>query len=91
MDVRGLSEVTDYVMIASGTSDRQIRSVADEVEETAGEHGLSRFGRDADAPSNWIALDFVDLIVHLFEPATRAHYDLEMMWGDAPRIPWKRP
>ncbi len=89
-DVRGLSDVTDYILIASGTSDRQIKAVGDELEDTAKPHDLERFGRDVDEPTNWLVLDFVDVVVHLFESATRAHYDLEMMWDDAPKVDWAR-
>jgi len=89
-DVRGISPVTDYIIIASGTSDRQIRSVADDVTQLGRQHDLEKFGRDEDGPSTWIAVDLIDVIVHLFEPNTRAHYDLEMMWGDAPQVQWKR-
>ncbi len=87
-DVRGLSDVTDYILIASGTSDRQIGAIADELEDTALEHDQERFGRQADEPTTWLVLDFVNLVVHLFDPDTRCHYDLEMMWGDAPRVDW---
>lgn len=90
LDVRGKSDVMDYVLIASGTSDRQIRSVADDVEKLAQEAGLSRIGTSADAAANWVVLDLVEVVVHLFEPATRAHYDLEMLWGDAPQVKWRR-
>lgn len=89
-DVRGKSDLTDYLVIASGTSDRQIRAVSEDVEELAQEHKLARFGREEDAPSKWVVLDFIDVIVHLFEPETRAFYDLEMMWGDAPELTWGR-
>ena len=89
-DVRGLSEVTDFILIASGTSDRQIKSVGGYVNDLAREHGIERFGSDRDEASTWLVLDYVELMIHLFEPATRAHYDLEMMWGDAPQIPWQR-
>ncbi len=91
LDVRGRSDVTDYVLIASGTSQRQILSVVDDVRKLALEQGLSVFGRDADDAANWAILDLVDVIVHVFEPVTRAHYDLEMMWGDAPQVDWKIP
>ncbi|MFW6061090.1 MAG: ribosome silencing factor [Phycisphaeraceae bacterium] len=90
-DVRGLSEVTDFILIASGTSDRQIKSVAGHVNDLGKAHGFERFGSDRDEASTWLVLDYVDLMIHLFEPATRAHYDLEMMWGDAPRLDWQRP
>ncbi len=90
LDVRAVSDVSDYILIASGTSDRQMRSVADDIEDLAKTHHLERFGRDLDEATTWIVLDFVDVIVHLFDPNTRAHYDLEMLWGDAPRVEWKR-
>lgn len=90
IDVRSLSDVTDYLVLATGTSDVQIRSLGHAVEDLARQHGLSRFGRDADARAAWLALDFIDVVVHLFDQQARAHYDLEMLWGDAPRVPWHR-
>jgi ribosome-associated protein len=90
LDVRGRSPVTDYLVLATGTSDRQVRSVADDVRDLATTVGLPAFGRHGDASAQWVALDFVDVVVHLFAPAARAHYDLEMLWGDAPRIVWRR-
>jgi ribosome-associated protein len=90
LDVRGLSPVTDYIVIASGTSDRQIRSVGDNVEDLAQQYGFSRYGRETDGKTTWVVVDFVDVVCHLFEPATRGHYDLEMMWGDAKPIAWRR-
>jgi ribosome-associated protein len=89
-DVRGLSDMTDYILIASGTSDRQIKSVADDIEDLAERCGLGRLGRELDGPAKWLVLDFVDAVVHLFDPQTRAHYDLEMLWGDAQRVAWQR-
>ncbi|MEM8783218.1 MAG: ribosome silencing factor [Planctomycetota bacterium] len=89
-DVRGLSEVTDYVVIGTGTSDRQMRSVAEDLEDIGKEHDFQRYGAEDDEAATWIAADFVEVVAHLFEPATRAHYDLEMMWGDAPRVSWHR-
>ncbi len=90
LDVRGLSDLTDYIVIASGTSDRQILGVAGEVEDLAAAVNLDRYGRESDGSSTWVVLDFVDAVIHLFEPATRAHYDLEMLWGDAATIGWER-
>ncbi len=89
-DVRGLSDLTDFILMTTGTSDRQIKGVASQVNELASEQGLDRFGSERDADSTWLVLDYVDTIVHLFEPVARAHYDLEMLWGDAPRIKWRR-
>lgn len=90
-DVREHSQVTDYVLIATGTSDRQMRSVARHLEELGKQSDMARYGRDEDAASTWVVVDFVNIMVHLFEPATRGHYDLEMMWDDAPQVRWRRP
>lgn len=90
LDVRGLSHVTDYVVIGTGTSDRQMRSTADDLKEPAAEHGMPSLRRSGDDRDVWIVADFVDVIVHLFEPNARAHYDLEMLWGDAKSVPWQR-
>lgn len=91
LDVRGLSQVTDYLIIASGTSERQMRSVLQHVDELGSKHGYSSYRSHSDDRSTWLLLDFVDVVVHLFEPNTRAHYDLETLWGDAPRVDWERP
>ena len=90
LDVRELSDLTRFILIASGTSDRQLRSVARELEALGKAQGFSRYGRDADKETLWIVTDFVEVVAHLFEPVTRAHYDLEMLWGDAKPIRWRR-
>jgi len=89
-DVRGASPITSYIVIASGTSDRQIKALGSRVTDLAEPLGFDRYGEDTDKTTRWVVLDFVDVMVHLFEPATRAEYDLEMLWGDAPRIAWQR-
>lgn len=91
LDVRGMSQITDFIVIGSGTSERQMRSVLQHVEELGRERGFPAFRTNTDERSTWLLADFVDLVVHLFEPNTRAHYDLEMLWGDAPRVAWERP
>ncbi len=88
LDVRELSQVTDYIVLGSGTSDRQMHTAGEKAEEKAEARGEKLFRQHADAASTWVLLDFVDVVVHIFEPNTRAHFDLEMLWGDAPRIPW---
>ncbi len=88
LDVRGLSPVTDYFVIGTGTSDRQMRAVADAVEEaareTTGERPISR-----SVDEHWILLDFVDVVVHIFSDESRHFYDLESLWGEAKRVDWK--
>lgn len=90
MDVRAVSAVTDYIVVASGTSDRQMRSVQRHVEELGASLGNPAVRTSSDDRATWLIADFVDVVVHLFEPGTRSHYDLEMLWGDAPRVAWER-
>ncbi len=90
LDVRSLSQVSDYIVIASGTSDRQMRGAADDIERLADQHRFRVFRRSQDDRATWIVLDCVDIVVHIFEPNMRAHYDLEMLWGDAERVTWER-
>lgn len=90
-DVQGICQVTDYIIIATGTSDRQIKSLGSELKVLAKERDIARMGDAVDADSSWLVVDLVDVVVHLFEEATREHYDLEMMWDDAPQIDISRP
>lgn len=93
LDVSSLSDMSDYLVLATGTSDRQIRSLAGRVEELGKkEFGMTRFGREVEPDGSiaWLLVDFIDVVVHLFDPPARAHYDLEMLWGDAKHIPWHR-
>ncbi|MCC6968709.1 MAG: ribosome silencing factor [Phycisphaerales bacterium] len=91
LDVRGKSPITDFVVIGSGTSDRQMHAVIQNVRKTGDKLGHTAWRSDADEQSTWLLADFVDVIVHVFEPNIRAHYDLEMLWGDAKRVEWERP
>jgi ribosome-associated protein len=90
LDVSGISQVTDFIVIGSGTSERQMRSVLGHVEELGAGAGFQAFRTSADERASWLLADFVHVVVHLFEPNTRAHYDLEMLWGDAPRVKRQR-
>ena len=86
LDLKGKSPATDYFLIATGTSDRQMRTVADEINQIAGEHGQQRFGRAGYEQARWILLDYVDIVIHIFDAEYREYYDLELLWGDAKRI-----
>ena len=90
LDVRDLSQVCNYVLIASGTSDRQMKSVVNELEDLGDEFDSPCFRSNKDTGVTWIVIDFIDLVTHLFEPGQRDYYDLEGLWSDAPRIEWKR-
>ena len=90
LDLRGISPVTDYFVIATGTSSRQMRSVADDIArfgKSIGQPVWQKAGMDS---SQWVLLDFVDLVVHLFDSQARGYYDLELMWGEAPHVKWAR-
>ncbi|MCK6477143.1 MAG: RsfS/YbeB/iojap family protein, partial [Phycisphaerales bacterium] len=63
----------------------------DDTAKLGDERGFPAFRTSVDTRTTWGVVDFVDVIVHLFEPSTRLHYDLDTMWGDAPRIAWERP
>ncbi len=90
LDVRGLSQVCDYVLIGSGTSDRQMKSLAEELEDLGGANDNPVFRSSRDTSWTWIVIDFVDLVAHLFEPDQRAYYDLESLWSDAESVHWRR-
>ena len=86
LDLKGKSPATDYFVIATSTSSRQGRTVADEICEYARENGLQRFGKAGYEQGRWILVDFVDVVIHVFEEEYRTYYDLEMLWGDAKKI-----
>ena len=94
--MRGISPVTDYLVLATGTSARQMRTVCDELAEMAeqrGEHPLGTDGIDnsggrdaADSSGGWMVIDFVDVVFHVFTQEARAFYDLDSLWGDAKKV-----
>jgi len=86
LDLRDMSPATDYFVIATGTSDRQMRTVADEISDVAREQGMKRFGRAGYEQARWILLDFIDVVIHIFDNEYRNYYDLELLWGDAKRL-----
>jgi ribosome-associated protein len=86
LDLRNISPATDYFMIATGTSERQMRSVADEICQAAREQGQQRLGRAGYDQARWILLDFFDVVIHIFDTEYRDYYDLELLWGDAKRL-----
>lgn len=90
IDVRGLSQVCDYILIGSGTSDRQMKSVAHELEGLGVECDNPAFRSSLDSAGSWIVIDFIDVVAHLFEPTLRGYYDLEALWSDAETVEWRR-
>ncbi len=87
LDLRGQTLVTDYFVICTGTSRVQLRAIVDAIVEALDVPGLPM--REGDEASQWVLLDYGDVVVHVFGPETRAFYRLERLWGDAPEVPWK--
>jgi ribosome-associated protein len=85
----GISPVTDFHIIATGTSARQMRSVCDEIDELAEAQGFPSFHRSGYEGESWIAVDYVDVVLHIFSQDARQYYDLESLWGDAKKVEWK--
>ncbi|HSW44282.1 MAG TPA: ribosome silencing factor [Phycisphaerae bacterium] len=89
LDLRGLTSIADYFVIATGISDRQLRAIADELEAKGKAVGQKPFQISGYENTAWVLVDFVDVVVHLFDREHRDYYDLELLWGDAPRIDWE--
>ncbi len=87
LDLRELSDATDWFLIASGDSDTHSRAIADNVLERAKRHGERPSGVEGKGSASWILLDFIDVVVHIFQPRVREFYRLEELWGDAPATP----
>ncbi len=87
LDVREISSITDYFVIASGTSEPHLRAISNEiVDSLRTEHGVRPRAIDGTLQTAWLVLDFFDVIVHVMKNDVREHYDLESLWGDAPRV-----
>ena len=86
LDLRGINDATDYFIIASGTSDAHVRGIAESVMEKMGRRGFRTHHVEGVVGGRWVLLDFVDFVVHLFHPETRAFYQLERLWNDAPEL-----
>lgn len=86
IDVTGVSPVTGFIVIGSGTSARQMRSSLENIDELAHELGTRAYAISADERALWLLADFVDVVVHLFEPNAREHYDLESLWSKGKRV-----
>lgn len=87
LDLRGISDATDYFLIASGDSDVHTRAIAENVLERMKASGFRPAGVEGQGQGRWILMDFVNVIVHIFVPRVREFYQLETLWGDAPQAP----
>ena len=87
LDVRDLIVITDYFVIASGGTERQVRTIVEEVERSLKPQAGKPVRREGETEGRWVLLDFVDVVVHVFADEERDFYDLERLWRDAPRVP----
>jgi ribosome-associated protein len=87
LDLRGISSFTDYFMICSGQSDRQVQAIADSIAIELKEDGFEPISVEGYREGRWVVLDFGDLVVHVFHDALRDYYNMEELWYDAKRVP----
>ena len=85
LDLRGISSATDLFLIGSGSSDMQVRSIADHIIGELKKEGVRPGHVEGVAGGRWVLIDYIDFVVHVFHPEARAFYQLESLWGDAPR------
>lgn len=86
MDLRGLSSVTDYYVIATALNTPHLKALADEMERVMGREGRSAFRRAGTLESEWLVVDYLDVVVHLFTARMREYYALERLWRDAKSV-----
>ena len=86
LDLQGVTDMADFFIVATGTSDTHVRSVASHVIESMGKAGVKAFSVEGLEQGRWVLVDFVDFVVHVFHPSMRSYYQIERLWGDAPVV-----
>ncbi len=86
LDLHGVTDMTDFFIVATGTSDTHVRSVAQKVVDGMEAAGLKAYHVEGAESGRWVLVDFVDFVVHVFHPAMRSYYQIERLWGDAPAV-----
>ncbi len=89
LDVSDLITITDYFVIVSAGSERQVKTISEEVIRAAKERGVRPVRQEGEAGTRWLLLDFVDFVVHVFHEEEREFYRLENLWRDAPVVEWE--
>jgi ribosome-associated protein len=90
LDMRGITSLYDFFVLANGVSRRQIHTITEEIDAALRAEGEQRLSIEGFEASRWVVQDYGDVVVHVFDPETRAYYALEELWADAPRVDWKR-
>ncbi len=92
LDLQGRSQVADYFVIATGKVEQQLAAIVRGIAERLAELGCRPLtGRASTAGGGWALMDYGPVVVHAFTPEVRGYYDLELLWGDAPRVEWQDP
>ncbi|MCJ7545573.1 MAG: ribosome silencing factor [Deltaproteobacteria bacterium] len=86
LELKKASSLTDYFLICSGRSDRQVQAIAESIEEKMSEQGARPLGEEGLREGRWVLMDYDDVVIHIFYDPVRRHYDLEGLWIEAPRI-----
>lgn len=86
LDLRPVTDMADFFIVASGTSDTHVRATAGHVIDTLKAEGIALHSAEGLEQGRWVLLDYVDFVVHVFHPTLRAFYQLERLWGDAPAV-----
>jgi len=87
LDVRESASFTDYFLLCSGTSDRQVTAVAGHIEESLRKEGVRPLGVEGMREGRWVLIDYGDFVVHIFLDSVRDFYEFDRLWGAAPEIP----
>ena len=87
IDVTGKVDYADYLVLMTGTSDRHVAAIAETVDGMLGDNGFAAISIEGLPAAHWVLIDFVDVVVHVFESGARALYDLDGLWMDARRVP----
>jgi len=90
LEMRGITSITDYFLICSGKSDRQVQAIAQAIEKLLKKRGVHPLGQEGTSEGKWILMDYEDVIVHIFLEPVRKFYDLEGLWIDASRIDFQK-
>jgi ribosome-associated protein len=89
LDLRGLSTLADFFVLGTATSNRQMYAVFDHLEEHARSVQRRPFSKGDTTSGSWLLIDYVDVVIHLFDEEHREYYDLDALWGDAPEVDWR--
>ncbi len=91
IEIKKVSTLTDYFVVCSADSDTQVKAISDYVEDKLKEEGIRLWHKEGYRGLNWVLLDYVDVVVHVFKKESRMFYSLEKLWGDAPVVTHRDP